>query len=324
MACSTGGAEAVRVEGLARFMAGLAVGTPVDPSFVEGLIDSVLAEDIGGPLRLPASFPASDRSRLGGEPLSVAARFAAQDGLAVARVVARLLPDDRDCQADGRRLIAAALLHDVGMVTIRESVVTSPDPLTPHDRRLVEGHAKVGAELVANRAAALAPAAELIAGHHERGDGTGYPAALTADNLPPAVRLLAVADVYVALATPRPYRAALDPRTALTDVLAMAEAGQFDRTRAEKLLRLGLYPVGTVVEIADGSVGRVEYNRPPGLVHLGPKPVVSVLTDAKRTPLASSRVIDLATAGLGPVLRALPADERIALLARDYPESVCE
>ena len=75
--------------------------------------------------------------------------------------------------------------------------------------------------------------------------------------LTPLSRLLAVCDVYAAFCTARPHRPAKETRTALTDVLLMAESGLLDRDYAERLLELTFYPVGAAVEMADGSLALV-------------------------------------------------------------------
>jgi HD-GYP domain-containing protein (c-di-GMP phosphodiesterase class II) len=99
--------------------------------------------------------------------------------------------------------------------------------------------------------------AQAIAEHHERLDGTGYPAGLRGAQLTSLSRLLAVCDVYAASCTARAHRTANNTRTALTDVLLTAGNGLLDREGAERLLELSFYPVGAAVEMADGSLGLV-------------------------------------------------------------------
>src|SRR5205085_1779080 len=111
----------------------------------------------------------------------------------------------------------AALLKDVGMLSVPAEVLARPTLLTDEQKRLVESHGRIGAELVAKHLPSTAALCEAIAGHHERLDGTGYPAGLRQGQIGPLPRLLAVADVYTALCCPRPCRPALDPRTALTE-----------------------------------------------------------------------------------------------------------
>jgi HD-GYP domain-containing protein (c-di-GMP phosphodiesterase class II) len=215
------------------------------------------------------------------------------------------------------------LLKDVGMLAVDPAVLASAEPLTDEQRRAIELHCRTGAEWVATHLPAAAPLCEAIMSHHERLDGTGYPSGLKDAQIGPLPRLLALADVYAAMCGPRPHRPAHDPRTALTETLQLAERGGLDRVLAERLLHLSFYPVGSVVEMADGAVGVVV------ATHLAPrqlltpaKPVVALLTDAGGRLLPSPRHLDLAESEGRAVARSLTAAQRRDLLGRRYPELV--
>src|SRR5207247_1810239 len=107
------------------------------------------------------------------------------------------------------------------------------------ERRLLREHASEGARLVQRLWPGGGWPVAAAGEHHERLDGSGYPAGKQAHALSEPVRLLAVCDVYAALASPRPHRPAVDPRTALADTLMLADQGLLDRTQAERLLHLG-------------------------------------------------------------------------------------
>ena len=102
----------------------------------------------------------------------------------------------------------AALIHDAGMLRVPAAILTQTDPLTPEQRRLVEGHCRTGAEIAARLRPDAVWLAQAIAEHHERLDGTGYPAGLRGGQMSSLSRLLAVCDVYAASCTARPYRKA--------------------------------------------------------------------------------------------------------------------
>src|SRR5207248_11469076 len=108
------------------------------------------------------------------------------------------------------------------------------------------------------------------------------------------VRLLAVCDVYAALCAPRPHRPAFDTRTALTDTLLLAERDALDKFQAERLLLLSFYPVGSVVELSDGSAAAVVATHPGqrGLTNPA-RPIVTLLADGQGQPLPFPRMIDL-------------------------------
>jgi putative nucleotidyltransferase with HDIG domain len=111
-----------------------------------------------------------------------------------------------DVQLD--RLRRGGLLHDIGKVVVPPSILDKPGALTPAERALVERHPQVGFELLApfpDHADVLA----IVRSHHERPDGAGYPDHLSGEDIPWLARVLAVADVYDALTSDRPYRAGM-------------------------------------------------------------------------------------------------------------------
>jgi hypothetical protein len=151
--------------------------------------------------------------------------------------------------------------------------------------------------------------------------GSGYPAGVREAQLSPLARLLAVCDTYAALCVPRPHRPPQETRAALADTLLLAEQGQLDRHFAECLLQLSFYPVGSVVELADGSVAVVVATPGPRRDLNSPaRPVVAVLVDGQGEPLALPRHLDLAQAEGPSVVRTLNAVERREALGGAFPE----
>jgi ribonuclease P protein subunit RPR2 len=128
--------------------------------------------------------------------------------------------------ADRAEIEFGFLLHDIGKVAIKDSILHKPGPLSAEEHELMRHHTLVGADIVRG-IEFLEPAAEVIRSHHERWDGTGYPDGLQGEQIPLAARVFAVADVLDALTTERPYR----PASPLADARAAiaSESGhQFD------------------------------------------------------------------------------------------------
>jgi HD-GYP domain-containing protein (c-di-GMP phosphodiesterase class II) len=99
------------------------------------------------------------------------------------------------------------LLHDIGKLAIPDEILWKPSALTDDEREWMERHPEIGADIVGG-IEFLVEAAELIRTHHERWDGSGYPAGLKGEDIPQAARVFAIADVLDALTTDRPYRPA--------------------------------------------------------------------------------------------------------------------
>ena len=110
----------------------------------------------------------------------------------------------------------SAPLHDIGKVGIPDAVLLKPGKLTPDEWEIMKTHAKLGADAIARAEADtqqsmkfLAYAKQVALHHHERWDGSGYPDGLAGESIPLAARLMAVADVFDALISPRVYKKAL-------------------------------------------------------------------------------------------------------------------
>lgn len=136
-----------------------------------------------------------------------------------ARFIARRLGMDEETQ---RQIHRIGLLHDIGKLGISSQILNKPGSLTASERAEVEEHPRYSYSIL-SRVAAFQPLAWTASVHHERLDGTGYPWGLRAEQLDEAARLLAVADIYDALVSNRPYRAGLGREKALG--ILRADAG---------------------------------------------------------------------------------------------------
>jgi HD-GYP domain-containing protein (c-di-GMP phosphodiesterase class II) len=135
---------------------------------------------------------------------------------------------------DERRLSGlrfGAPLHDIGKVAVRREVLVKVGPLTLDELGEIHAHPRAGAELVLPLASARA-ALSYILFHHEWWDGSGYPLGLRGRSIPVEARLLAVADAFDAMTSPRPYRRTLTHAPALHEVERCAGT-QFDPQLAE-------------------------------------------------------------------------------------------
>ncbi|HCK66493.1 MAG TPA: hypothetical protein DHW49_09520 [Anaerolineae bacterium] len=129
-----------------------------------------------------------------------------------------------------------ALLHDIGKMAIPDGILLKPGGLTTEERSLIEKHPVYAYEML-NPIKFLQPALDIPYCHHEKWNGTGYPRGLRAEQIPLAARIFAVADVWDALVSDRPYRKGLDPRDVKEKIKADA-GSHFDPRVVDVFLRL--------------------------------------------------------------------------------------
>lgn len=131
--------------------------------------------------------------------------------------------------ADGLRdLRVAAPMHDVGKIGTPDAILLKPGKLTPEEFAVMKHHTSIGEKILAASSSRVVRIAATIAGtHHERWDGSGYPRGLSNEGIPMEGRIVAVADVFDALTSKRPYKAAFEFDMAL-DIMRQGRGTQFD------------------------------------------------------------------------------------------------
>lgn len=120
-----------------------------------------------------------------------------------------------------KKLYNAALLHDIGKIGIPESILNKNGKLTSEEFEFVKKHPEIGANVI-GKIPQLRDLVPIILYHHERTDGSGYPEGLSKDRIPLLARILAVADVFDALVSDRPYRSGITPDEAIRMMENMA------------------------------------------------------------------------------------------------------
>ena len=129
-------------------------------------------------------------------------------------------------RAQIRSFIQGVFLHDIGMLDLEPAVLTKQGPLDKKERAQVQDHVKNGVAQL-KRYRWLRDGLEVVRCHHEKYDGSGYPAGLSQDKIPQAARIFAIVDAFDALTSNRPYRQAQDLDRALT-LLEQESGSHFD------------------------------------------------------------------------------------------------
>lgn len=173
--------------------------------------------------------------------LAVAAEYKDNEtGLHVLRMskVARLLGVAAGMsEEDADLLLHAAPMHDIGKIGIADAILLKPGKLTPEERTVMQEHARIGAEILGEHEWPLMRMARQVAlTHHEKWDGSGYPMGLKGEDIPLVGRLCAIADVFDALTSDRPYKSGW-PIEEAVDYIKNGSGQHFDPSLVETFLK---------------------------------------------------------------------------------------
>jgi HD-GYP domain-containing protein (c-di-GMP phosphodiesterase class II) len=181
------------------------------------------------------------------------------------------------------------LLQDVGKTRLPAELMDRKGPLSAEENELAKLHVEYSAEILAATPGLPPQLPELAMLHHERQDGSGYPRGLKGDEIGLYGSMAAIADTFDALTAVRPYAEALSPSSALSYLYKERGSG-FHADLVEQFIQcVGVFPVGSVVELNSGEVGIVITQN---LVRRL-KPRVMVVLDAKGNPMRPHKILDL-------------------------------
>jgi len=192
--------------------------------------------------------------------------------------------------ADIAALGLGALLHDVGKTRLPRNLLRKKRSYTETDRRLLEQHPQLGVAVVEQAGTFPEAAAEIVAHHHERIDGSGFPSGMHGSEIPVLTQLVGVIDTYDNMLSGLSYPR-LQPIEILRQLFLHAKNGAFDVVMVEQMIRcLGVYPAGSLVELDTGERAIVvAANRADTL-----KPTVRIISSRDRRVLNSGSLINLA------------------------------
>ncbi|HRE02575.1 MAG TPA: HD domain-containing protein, partial [Ilumatobacteraceae bacterium] len=131
-----------------------------------------------------------------------------------------------------------ARLHDIGKVAVPDAILLKPGPLSVDEFEVMKTHTTIGAQILSGSTSSLIQLGAVVAlNHHERWDGTGYPAGLSGTDIPRSGRIVTVADVFDALTSVRVYKHAWSQADALA-YIAGARGTQFEPEVVDAFIRV--------------------------------------------------------------------------------------
>ena len=246
---------------------------PKDAGFMDA------AQSISG--ELMKTITENDAVAVNIDALKVSDEYTFKHSVDVASIAMIIARQSRMSDKDVHQIGVAGLLHDLGKSEIPNGILNKPARLTDEEFEVMKSHPARGYNLLKDKPD-IAP--EILMGvlqHHEKMGGNGYPLALSAEKISPYAKILAVADIYDALVTERPYKKGFSPRDAVEMIMAMT--ADLDVNVIKMFLKsVILYPVDSVVNLSNGEAAKVVENN------------MDYPTRPKVVTLAAGKVLDLA------------------------------
>jgi HD-GYP domain-containing protein (c-di-GMP phosphodiesterase class II) len=197
--------------------------------------------------------------------------------------------DDKQVRIAG----LAGLMHDLGKAMIPMEILNKPGKLSTAEFEIVKQHPKEGHALLLTGTDVDPLVLDVCLHHHEKTDGSGYPKGLKAEEISLFAKMGAVCDVYDAITSNRPYKAGWDPAESLRRMAEWAK-GHFDIQVFQAFVKsLGIYPIGSLVQLSSGRLGVVVEQTGKSLT----MPSVKVFFSTKSNMRIIPEVIDLSRPG---------------------------
>jgi HD-GYP domain-containing protein (c-di-GMP phosphodiesterase class II) len=217
------------------------------------------------------------------------------------------------------RLCTMGLLLDIGKIKLPKTLLLKSERLTPDEFEMMKSHVRLSLELLKETPDVHADVLQGIGQHHERENGSGYPAGLSKDEISLFGKMAALTDAFAALTNPRSYAKTVPAYEALQSLSNFNE-GLYQSAMVEQFIQaIGVFPVGTMVELSTGEaaivVGHSKVRRL--------KPRVLIISDANKRPALQPTSLDLMyqsiEVGANPITiqRGLPTGA-FGLDAREY------
>jgi HD-GYP domain-containing protein (c-di-GMP phosphodiesterase class II) len=186
--------------------------------------------------------------------------------------------------------VLAMMLHDIGVLSIQGDILDKSGPLTPAEWEQVHLHPKLGWDILKSVPGIESLALLIAIGHHTRADGTGYPADVDFNSLPPQVHLSSIINHFEALTSARPFRPAYSLHAAIKIILNQRD--NYNPAVLDNFISVvGIYPISTFVQLNTSEIGVVVRNNPENMF----LPEIKLVLDPAGKTYSKEIIVNLLT-----------------------------
>lgn len=210
---------------------------------------------------LVSSIMENDAVALNIDVLKVSDEYTFKHSVDVATMAMLIAKKCEMPEAEIQKIGMAGLLHDLGKSQIPNEVLNKAGKLTEEEFAIMKKHPVFGYQLLKEKEDLPQEVLMGVLQHHEKINGRGYPVGLPADKISPYAKILAVADIYDALVTERPYKKAFSQQDAIEMIMAMTDELDISFMRSFLAIVI-LYPVDSIVTLSNGEKAKVVKNNP--------------------------------------------------------------
>ncbi|WP_413488780.1 HD-GYP domain-containing protein [Shewanella baltica] len=188
-----------------------------------------------------------------------------------------------------RQMAVGGILHDIGKIKVDNKVLHKPGKLTPEEFEHMKLHQVYALEIMNETTGLSQISKDICLMHHEKLDGRGYPRGLKGDEIPRHGRMSCIVDIFDALTATRCYKEAMSPAAAFKILLSLTPF-HLDQELVYEFIRcIGVYPVGSLVELSDGRIGIVWASKDRDALH----PIVKCFYSLKVKRYTDVAMVDL-------------------------------
>ncbi|MCL1043378.1 MULTISPECIES: HD-GYP domain-containing protein [Shewanella] len=188
-----------------------------------------------------------------------------------------------------KELAVGGILHDIGKVRVNNRILHKPGRLTPEEFEHMKLHQVYAQEILAETAGLSQISRDVCLMHHEKLDGKGYPAGLKGEEISLHGRMSCIVDIFDALTATRCYKEAMSPAAAFKILLSLTPFHLDEKLVYEFIRCVGVYPVGSLVQLSDGRVGIVWEAKDRDALH----PVLKTFYSVKHKRYTEVAMVDL-------------------------------